>query len=126
MTVHVLLVDDSRAMRDYVSAILETAGGYEVHEVDNGFDALRELPREEYGLIVTDINMPDVSGIELSRYVRSTDKHSGTPVIVISTDASNVDRERAMSAGASAFLPKPFSAQDLLDTIARARGGDAT
>lgn len=125
MTVHVLLVDDSRAMRDYVSSILETTGEYEVHEVDNGFDALRELPREDYGLIVTDINMPDVSGIELARYVRSTDKHAGTPVIVISTDASAVDRERALSAGASAFLAKPFAAQDLLDTIARARKGDA-
>jgi two-component system chemotaxis response regulator CheY len=123
MSVHVLLVDDSRAMRDYVSSILEAAGEYEVHEVDNGFDALRELPRENYGLIVTDINMPDVSGIELSRYVRSTEKHADTPVIVISTDASAVDRERAISAGASAFLAKPFTAQDLLDTIAQARGG---
>jgi two-component system chemotaxis response regulator CheY len=64
MIVPVLLVEDSRAMRDYVGSILESEGQYEVHEVDNGFEALRALPRGEYGLIVADINLPDVSGIE--------------------------------------------------------------
>ncbi len=123
MAVQVLLVDDSRAMRDYVSSILEAEGDYEVHEVDNGFDALRALPRGDFGLIVTDVNMPDVSGIELANYVRKTEKHADTPLLVISTDASKVDRQRALEAGASAFLAKPFTAQELLETIARARKG---
>lgn len=124
MAVSVLLVDDSRAMRDYVSSILEAEGEYDIVEVDNGFDALRALPRDDYAFIVTDINMPDVSGIELANYVRKSEKHAKTPVIVISTDASEVDRDRALKAGASAFLAKPFAAQDLLDAIAKARGGD--
>jgi two-component system chemotaxis response regulator CheY len=123
MTVQVLLVEDSRAMRDYVSSILEAAGDFEVHEVDNGFDALRALPRTSWGLIVTDINMPNVSGIELAHYVRSSEKHASTPVIVISTDAGSVDRERALAAGASAFLAKPFTAQDLLAAIENATAG---
>ncbi len=124
MPTQVLLVDDSRAMRDYVSSILEAEGEYEVHEVSNGFDALRALPRDDYGLIVTDINMPDVSGIELVRFVRQTERHANTPLIVISTEAASVDRERAKSAGADAFVAKPFTAQDLLDAIERARRGN--
>ena len=125
--VQVLLVEDSRAMRDYVSSILEAEGNFEVHEVSNGFDALRVLPRGDYALIVSDINMPDVSGIELARFVRQTERHAATPMVVISTDASTVDRERALGAGADAFLAKPFSGDQLVSAIeeamARAAGG---
>lgn len=104
-------------MRDFVSSILEAEGDYEVHEVGNGFDALRALPRDLFGLIVTDINMPDVSGIELTRFVRQTPRHANTPLIVISSEASAVDKDRAMAAGASAFVAKPFTAPDLLAAI---------
>ena len=52
-------------MRDYVTSILEGAGDYEIEEVGNGFDALRVLPRSEYDLIITDINMPEMDGIEV-------------------------------------------------------------
>ena len=119
----VLLVEDSRAVRDFVSSILESAGDYEVHEVDNGFEALRALPRAEYVLIVTDVNMPDVNGIELTRFVRQHAKFAETPVIVISTDASHPDTERAMVAGANAFLAKPFTAEQFLETLRRVQGG---
>lgn len=121
----VLLVDDSRAMRDYVSAILEEAGGFEVDEVGNGFDALRALPRRDYDLIVTDINMPDVSGIELARFVRQTKRHALTPVVAISTDASAADRDRAFAAGATAFLAKPFTAEEFLAVARQACEGGA-
>ena len=121
----VLLVEDSRAMRDFVSSILEAHGEYEVDEVDNGFEALRVLPRAEYGLIVSDINLPDVSGIELTAFVRKSRKNAETPVLVISSDASAVDAERAMNAGASAFLPKPFTADQLMAAIAGIDTGDS-
>ena len=104
-------------MRDFVSSILEAEGDYEVHEVENGFDALRTLPRDLFGLIVTDINMPDVSGIEITRFVRQTPRHANTPLIVISSEASAVDKDRAMAAGASAFVVKPFTPEDLLAAI---------
>lgn len=117
----VLVVEDSRAMRVFVSSILEATGQYEVIEVENGFDALRALPRGDYALIVTDVNMPDVSGIELTRFVRDNAKYRGIPVIVISTDSSTKDKERALGAGASNFLAKPFTADELLAAIDRAR-----
>lgn len=104
-------------MRDYVGSILESEGRYEVHEVDNGFEALRALPKGDYGLIVADINLPDVSGIELTRFVRQNARHTSTPVVVISTDASETDAQRALQAGASAFLPKPFTPEQLLRAI---------
>ncbi len=117
MATQVLLVEDSRAMRDYVSSILEADGDYEIHEVSNGFDALRELPRLRLDLIITDINMPDVSGIELTNFIRQSKRHERTPVVVISTDASEIDRARAMGAGASVFVAKPFTPEVLLKAV---------
>lgn len=117
----VLVVEDSRAMRVFVSSILEATGDYEVVEVDNGFDALRALPRSDYVLIVTDVNMPDVSGIELTKFVRANAKYKGIPVIVISTDSAGRDLQRALDAGASAFLAKPFTAEELLAVIDKSR-----
>jgi two-component system chemotaxis response regulator CheY len=123
MAQSVLLVEDSRAVRAFVSSILESAGDYDVHEVDNGFEALRALPRTDFALIVTDVNMPDVNGIELTRFVRGQAKFADIPVLVISTDASHPDTQRAMTAGANAFLAKPFTADQFLEALARAQGG---
>lgn len=117
----VLVVEDSRAVRDFVSSILEQEGTYEVVEVENGFDALRALPRGEFAVVVTDVNMPDVSGIELTRFIRQSAKHARVPIIVISTDASHPDVDRAMKAGATAFLAKPFSAEQFLATLSKVR-----
>lgn len=113
----VLLVDDSRAMRDYVSAILESTGIYDVVEAPNGFAALQELTKQSFQLIVTDVNMPGVSGIELTRFVRKTPRYRDIPLLVISTEGAEVDVKRALGAGADAFVRKPFSAQSLLQTI---------
>lgn len=110
-------------MRGFVSSILEATGRYEVVEVDNGFDALRALPRGDYALIVTDVNMPDVSGIELTKFVRGNPKYKEIPVVVISTDSASKDLQRAREAGASDFLAKPFTAEELLEVIARAQAG---
>lgn len=121
MPEQVLVVEDSRAMRDFVTSILEAVGDYEVHEVDNGFEALRALPRGQYALIITDINMPDVNGIEFIRFVRKSPAHANTPVIAMSTDASSVDTQRAMTAGASAFLAKPFTGEQFLEAIEQIR-----
>lgn len=117
----VLVVEDSRAMRVFVSSILEATGRFEVQEVDNGFDALRALPRGDFAFIVTDVNMPDVSGIELTKFVRDNPKYRKTPVIVISTDSASTDLQRALDAGAAAFLAKPFTAEELLAVIEKAR-----
>ncbi len=118
MTTRALLVEDSRAMRAYVSSILEAAG-LEVEEVENGFEALRLVPRGGFDVVIADVNMPDVSGIELTRFVRRSPGYQETPILVISTDGSAVDVQRALSAGATEFLAKPFTAEQLLDALVR-------
>jgi CheY-like chemotaxis protein len=126
MATFVLLVEDSRAMRDFVCSVLEAEGEYEVHAVGNGFEALRELPRRDYGLVVTDINVPDVSGIELARFIRQSPKHAETPIIAISTDASPGDVQRALEAGASRFLAKPFTREQFREVMDELEGEAAS
>jgi two-component system, chemotaxis family, chemotaxis protein CheY len=125
----VLIVEDSPAMRTYVRSVLEDdPEEVEVHEATSGFDALRLLPRARYGLVITDINMPDINGLELLRFVRKGRQHRGTAVLVISTMSSERDRERALMLGADGFLAKPFSHAALREAVEKclqARRGTA-
>ena len=106
-------------MRGFVTAALESAGPYQVTQAGSGFEALRSLPRAHFDLIITDINMPDINGLELVRFVRDSEEHKGTPLIIISTDGRAVDRERGLKLGANAYLSKPFRPDELLDTVRR-------
>jgi two-component system chemotaxis response regulator CheY len=112
----VLIVDDSSAVRAYVRAALEAADELEaeVEEAVNGFEALRVLPRESFDLLILDINMPNIHGLELISMLRRSERYSTTPVLVISTEASERDKQRALELGANAFLAKPFDAEMLL------------
>jgi two-component system chemotaxis response regulator CheY len=115
---HVLVVEDSAAMRAFVTAALEDAG-LRVTTAASGFEALKVLPRSSYDLVVTDINMPDINGLELVRFVRESERHRATPLILISTDAREADRERGMRLGADAYLIKPFEPEELVSTARR-------
>lgn len=117
MTARVLVVEDSSAMRAFVRAALESDGDYEVVEAASGFEALRVLPRERFDLALVDINMPDINGLELVAFMRKTDPHKTTPLIVISTEASERDRGRALGLGANAFVAKPFTPEELLHAV---------
>jgi two-component system chemotaxis response regulator CheY len=121
----VLVVEDSSAMRAFVRAALEEGGAAEVEEAESGFEALRILPRHEFDLVVVDINMPDINGLELVSFMRRSDKHRETPLIIISTEASEKDRERGLSLGANAYLKKPFEPAELRATVDRLRQGSS-
>ena len=109
----VLVVDDSPTIRAFVVAALE-AEGYEVTTAQSGFVALKILQGASFHLIVTDVNMPDINGLELVRFVREKPNHKATPLIIISTDGREKDRERGMHLGASAYLVKPFKPAELI------------
>jgi two-component system, chemotaxis family, chemotaxis protein CheY len=113
----VLVVEDSATMRGFVTAALESAGPYAVTQAESGFVALKILPRARYDLIITDINMPDINGLELVRFIRESDTHKKTPLIIISTDGREADRDRGMKLGANAYLTKPFSPEQLLEIV---------
>jgi two-component system chemotaxis response regulator CheY len=113
----VLVVEDSATMRGFVTAALESGGPFNVTQAESGFHALKILPRARYDLIITDINMPDINGLELVRFIRDSEQHKTTPLIIISTDGREVDRDRGMKLGANAYLTKPFAPDQLLETV---------
>jgi two-component system chemotaxis response regulator CheY len=117
--VKVLVVDDSRAMRAYVRGALRESLDCEVVEAGSGFEALRLLPRDTYGVVVTDINMPDINGLELIRFIRQSDRHRQVPIIIISTQAKDRDHERAVELGADRFLSKPFQPEEIVDAVSQ-------
>lgn len=115
----ILVVEDSVSTRSLVRAILEdptfsiSVGPVEVTEAQSGFDAMRLLPRTRYDLILTDINMPDVNGLELIHFIRRSEQYRSTPLVIISSQATERDVERGRKLGADAYVAKPF-APDLL------------
>jgi two-component system chemotaxis response regulator CheY len=121
----VLIVEDSVSARAFVRAVLESSefaaahGACEVIEAHSGFDAMRLLPRGPYDLIVTDINMADINGLELVRFIRKSEHHRKTPLVIISTLRGEQDIERGLALGADVYLPKPFTPEQLRETCGR-------
>jgi two-component system chemotaxis response regulator CheY len=113
----VLLVDDSPTMRSFVAAALEGEGGFEITQVHNGFAALKALPNGRFDLVITDVNMPDINGLELVKFIRSNAAYAQVPLIIISTEGRERDRDRGLSLGANAYLVKPFTPEALVDLV---------
>ncbi|GAB4294789.1 MAG: response regulator [Desulfuromonadia bacterium] len=109
----ILVVEDSPTMRSLISVTLESAGEYEIVAAANGFEALRLLPREKVDLVITDINMPDINGLELISYIRKNQNYATIPLFIISTEGSERDREKGLSLGADEYLVKPFDPAQL-------------
>jgi two-component system chemotaxis response regulator CheY len=98
----------------------------QVAEASGGFEAFRLLPRGPYDVVITDINMPDINGLELLSFIRKTAQHRETRVLLISTQHGDKDRERGRRLGADGFLSKPFTREQLkesLDSLPPARAG---
>lgn len=115
----VLVVDDSRTARAFAAAALESSADIEVSEARSGLEALKMLPQGEYDLVITDINMPDINGLELVRFARSHARYRQTPLIIITTEAAATDRERALALGADEYLVKPYTAEQLVEAVRR-------
>jgi two-component system chemotaxis response regulator CheY len=116
----ILVVEDSFSMRSFVRSALEAGGELgevDVVEASGGFDALRLLPRGPYDLVITDINMPDINGLELIQFIRTNEHHRTTPILLISTQSSERDRARALSLGADGYVAKPFTPEDLRSRV---------
>jgi len=113
---HILIVEDSATMRSLLASTLEDMDSpVKVTEACSGFEALRLLPREDYDLVVTDINMPDINGLELVSFVKSNAKYRSIPLIIVSTEGSERDRDKGLGLGADAYIVKPFEPQALRD-----------
>lgn len=115
----VLVVEDSKATRTLLASTLEALGAVEVVTAISGFEALKVLPRHQFALIITDINMPDINGLELLSFIRQSERHRATPVLLMSTQTSGRDRERGLALGAVGYLSKPFTPEQLRDEALR-------
>jgi two-component system chemotaxis response regulator CheY len=106
-------------MRSLLVSTLETLGQINIVQAPNGFEALRMLPREQIDLVLTDINMPDINGLELLSFIRNNPIYKNVPVVVISTEGSRKDIEKGLTLGANEYLVKPFKSEQLLEIVKR-------
>jgi two-component system chemotaxis response regulator CheY len=117
-----LVVEDSSSMRAYLTTVIE--GGTESYELDiveaaSGFEALKMLPHHRFDAILTDINMPDINGLELVSFLKNHPVYKVIPIMVISTESSDEDRKRAAALGAEEYLVKPFRSGELIEKLRR-------
>ena len=111
----VLIVEDSPTMRQLISFALKRLRGIRIIEASDGVDGLKKLSTEKFDLIFTDINMPIMDGLKLVSLVRNDANYKSTPIVVITTEGAQEDRERALALGANDYITKPIQANRILD-----------
>jgi two-component system chemotaxis response regulator CheY len=112
-----LIVEDSPMMRQLLVFALGRLDNLRVTEATDGIDGVRKLAAGRFDLILTDINMPVMDGLKLVKRVRSDAVHKDTPIIVITTEGSQEDRQRALSLGANAYIVKPIQAPQVIAKV---------
>jgi len=114
----ILIVEDSPTMRSLLASSLEDLDTpVKIVEAESGFEALRFLPRESFDLVVTDINMPDINGLELVSFIKNNGKYASIPLVIVSTEGSDRDRDKGLRLGADAYLVKPFDPEALRQVV---------
>lgn len=113
----ILIVEDSATTRALIRAVIDEMGDFNTVEAASGFEALKILPTEEFSLVITDVNMPDINGLELISFIKNTPRYSHIPLIIVSTERSEEDKKRGMALGAKAYVTKPFKAHELQEVI---------
>jgi two-component system chemotaxis response regulator CheY len=113
----VLVVDDSKVMREMIIACLSAEDGMSFTQAASGLEAIEQLSLKPYRLLVLDLNMPDIGGFEVLDFVRAQDRLRELPILVVTTRGDETSRGRALSAGASAFMTKPFSPTDIVAEV---------
>jgi two-component system chemotaxis response regulator CheY len=107
---HCLVVEDSPMMRQLLVFALSRVKQLRVTEADDGVDGLRKLASGRYDIILTDINMPIMDGLKLVKRVRTDPVHKNVPIVIITTESAEEDRQRALALGANAYITKPIQA----------------
>ena len=110
----VLIVEDSPAMRQLIRFALGKVENLEVVEANDGVDGLSKLAGEKFHLMVVDINMPIMDGLKLIDMVRKNEDHKDIPIIIITTESAEEDRQRAMALGVNEYLTKPVQSQQIV------------
>ena len=112
----VLAVDDSQTMRDMVKFTL-TSAGFEVREAEDGVKGLAALKQGPVDIVITDINMPNMNGIELVKAIRAEPAHKALPVLILTTEADAAKKDEGRAAGATGWIVKPFDPAKLVQVV---------
>jgi two-component system chemotaxis response regulator CheY len=117
--IRILIVDDSSVMRKIVERALRQAGldGLAVHEAGSGVEGLEVLKSGPVDLILSDINMPAMDGLEFLRQIRAQNLAVGIPVVMITTESSEEHVKQAIEAGARGYIRKPFTAEQVKERV---------
>lgn len=115
----ILVVDDMVTMRRIVKNILKQLGFANVDEAENGQEALQKLRADSFGFVVSDWNMPVMTGIDMLRAIRADEKLKTTPVLMVTAEAQQSNLVEAVQAGVSNYIVKPFTAETLQEKIAK-------
>ncbi|HEX5659913.1 MAG TPA: response regulator [Polyangiales bacterium] len=125
MALEILVVDDSKVMREMIVACLRALDGARFTHAASGLEAIERLSLAPFDLVFLDLNMPDIGGFEVVEFIRGQDELKALPIIVVTTRGDDGSRSRALSAGATSFMTKPFE-PDAIVAEARAVLGAGT
>ena len=114
---HALVVEDSPTMRQLIVFALSRVRNLKVVEADDGVDALKRLSGQKFDILITDINMPMMDGLKLVSMVRRDEVHKEIPIVIITTEGAQEDRQRALSLGANAYITKPIQASQVISKV---------
>ena len=114
----IMVVDDSESLRQVVSIALEGAG-YRVIEAKDGLDGLAQLTGDKVHLVISDVNMPNMNGIDFVKQLKTLPKYKFTPVIMLTTESQQYLMEEGRKAGAKAWMVKPFRPEQMLEAVSK-------
>ncbi len=118
MSKTIMTVDDAVTMRKLIVFTLKGAG-HTVLEAEDGAAALTALTTKNVDLIISDVNMPNMNGIELTRKLRQLPNHKHTPILIVTTESDPTVKSQAKAAGATGWIVKPFRPEQLVEVVSR-------
>ncbi len=112
-----LVVEDSPMMRQLITFALSRIKNLSVVEADDGVDGLKKLAQGRFDIVITDINMPIMDGLKLVKRIRSDAIHKDVPIMIITTEGAEEDRQRALQLGANSYITKPIQAPQVISKV---------
>jgi two-component system chemotaxis response regulator CheY len=118
MAKKILAIDDSPTMRQLVRVTLSRSG-YDVVEAEDGVQGLKKASAETFDMVLSDINMPNMNGIELVRGLRKLAQYKFTPIVLVTTESGLDKKQEGKAAGATGWIVKPFEPEQLLAVVVK-------
>jgi len=113
----ILVVDDSKVMRDMITACLRSDSSLLVTHAASGLEAIERLSLQRFDVLILDLNMPDIGGLEVVEFVRGQDVLRELPILIVTTRSDDASRKAVLDAGASRFMTKPFTPDVILHEV---------